>query len=360
MARWRIRIVALTVAAGVSLTGCSDTTDGQAAGISLPTTTKATTTTSRPPFYGKTLTEGEVQKVSDLSGARMQPVTGGEVRGLHVAAKVLEFGTGDQIGSNGGGYQPPDGASLIAFRVSVTVDSSATSSLDSQVVASVSVDGKQRSLTDFLAPRSGTQTSSYLIAVPEERRAVDLELKSPGVVQQFDLLEGKPKGDRPAALYRAANGTAVFQQALTPSGYEVAPRAGKFSAVNTVTISQAEFGYFNGKTETAASTVDKAWLTFNGSNKAQNGESCVAPLAAHKLTDDKGTVYEAATSSDMPAHPDIIGESPFILTFEVPADMKKATLSVAPTTVTCQVSTANFQPVPARGEAKFDITIPEK
>jgi hypothetical protein len=351
-----IWISALTIVAGLSLAACGGDSGSQGLGNAL----SSAATSSSVPFAGQTLAEGDVVKVANLNGARMQPVTGGEVRGYQVSAKVLEFGTADQVDDPGtGGYRAPAGSSLIAFRTTVTsgVD---PSQLDGQVVAAVSVDGKQRSLPEFLGSSKGSTTTSYLVAVPEGRRTVDLELKSAGVVQQFDLLEGKPKGDRPVALYRAASGSSLVQEALTPATFEVAHRDGKFNATHRITVSRAELGYFAAESGTVASSPDKAWLTLTGTGETSD-LPCVVPMAMYKLTDATGAEYLPADGqSTSPSEPPIIGGTQFSLAYEVPAGLKQATLTVAPTQASCEVSTANVQTVPARGVAKVDITLPER
>ncbi|MET0133212.1 MAG: hypothetical protein ABW215_06420 [Kibdelosporangium sp.] len=362
MGRMRLRTLVLVLSAGLALTGCSSGEGGVPLGQDRPT---GTTTSSRPPFNGKTLQIGEVVKVKQLSGARMQSIEDGEVRGFGTVLTVLEFGTADRVDDGDvstGGFQAAGGGVLIAFRVSVTVDKDENKA-DDQVVANVSVDGTQRALPQLLGEfgsSSATTTGNYIVAVPEQRRTVDLELKSTGLVQQFDLLEGKPKGDRPAALYRPATGTYLKQEAFPPTTFEVAPRKGEFSAVHTVTVTNANLGYFLAATGTPASAQDKAYLVLSGTGRTQSGESCVAPLAVHKLTDDKGTAYQPVASSKMDEQPPLVGDSTFTLVFEVPAEMRKATLTVTPTQMVCQVSTATFQTVPARGEGRVEIAIPEK
>jgi hypothetical protein len=356
MFRRGVRTLVFAVAATVALSACSSKSEGQAQG-GAPTTTS----TSRPPFTGKTLGLGEVVKVDDLGGARMQPITGGDVRGPKIALKVLEFGTAEQIDDSNGGHRAPDGATLIAFRTSVTTEDD---DLD-EVVVNVSVDGTQRSLPNLVSSYgSGDKTStvSYIVAVPEQRRTVDLELKSPGLVQQFDLLEGKPKGDRPAALYRPAEGTVIKQEALAPASFEVAPREGRFGPKQVVTVTEADFSYFNAKTGSVPSSPGKAWLTLIGTSRTSdaNGVNCVTALSAHKLTDDKAVAYQPSDAGSVMPQESIVAEVNFTVSFEVPSDFGRGTLSIAPTQVSCQLSTSNYQAVPARGEAKVELTIPEK
>jgi hypothetical protein len=361
MARWGLIAAAISVTTVITVAGCGSDEGGVPLG-GLPTTT---TSTSRAPFDGKTIASGEVQKVSDLGGAKMQTLKDdAEIRGYRTSVKVLEFGTAEQIDADGG-YRGADGTVLIAFRVSVQVEKG-DGDIKGQVTANVSVDGTQRTLNDLISTSSSgsdsPKTTSYVLAVPEkDRRSVDLELKSAGTVQSFDLLEGKPKGDRPKALYRPAEGTTLIQQSLTPATFEIAPK-GAFDSTNTVTVSDMYFSYFNPETGAAPSGSDKAWLAFYGSSKTKSPGyyTCVAVPAAHKLIDDKQATYQPTPSSDLPAQPSLVGEASFRAVFEVPGDLTKATFSIAPTQAVCQLSTATYTPVPARGDAKIEVNIPEK
>src|SRR4051794_15959501 len=110
MPRWGVRPLVIVIAAA-SLAACSSPSDG------LPTG-GAPASASKPPFTGKTLANGDVKKVTDLGGARMQPVSGAELRGPGVALKLVEFGTADQIDDSGESYRAADGSALIAFRTS--------------------------------------------------------------------------------------------------------------------------------------------------------------------------------------------------------------------------------------------------
>ncbi|TCO53439.1 hypothetical protein [Actinocrispum wychmicini] len=359
MPRWGVRSVACAVAAAASLSACSGKSDGLPTGQSEP----SVPSTSRPPFTGKTLANGDVQKVTDLGGARMQPVSGAEVRGPGVTLKVVEFGTADQIDDSGSSYRAPDKSTLIAFRTSTTVDKDTQSGVLEQLAFGVSVDGTQRSLPDILSgrPTSGSATASFIVAVPEQRRTVELQLKAAGLTQAIDLLEGKPKGDRPKALYRPAEGTVLRQESLPPANFQTAIWPNQPPAQQVVTVKEADFSYFNGVTHNVPSSPDKAWLTFVGTSATGgNGDICVTPLAAHKLVDDKGaTISPSESASKMPGE-GYIAEEAFTVSFEVPADVKSVTLVIAPTQMRCQVSTGNYQARQSSGEAKIAVTIPEK
>jgi hypothetical protein len=360
MARWGLAAAAISITVlSTVVTGCGS---GEG-GIPLGGQTTTTTSKSRAPFNGKTITSGEVQKVGDLGGAKMQSLSGAEIRGYRTSVKVLEFGTADQIDADGG-YRGADGTVLIAFRVSAQVEKG-EGDIKGQVTANVSVDGTQRTLNDLISSTpegASPKTYSYIVAVPEkDRRSVDLELKSAGTVQSFDLLEGKPKGDRPEALYRPANATMLVQQSLTPATFEVAPK-GTFDSTHTVTVSDMYFSYFHPETGAAPSGSDKAWMVFYGSGKTKSPGYyiCVPAPAAHRLIDDKQATYQPAPSSELPAQSTIVGDTNFKAVFEVPGTITKATFSIAPTKAVCQISTGTHATVDARGEAKIEVTVPEK
>lgn len=357
MTRWGPVAVAISVVLVVA--GCGGDEPGVPRGGSAATTTSE----SRPPFAGETVASGEVRKVSGLGGAKMQTLSGdNEVRGFRTLVKVLEFGTADQIDSDGG-YRAADGSVLIAFRLSAQVEEG-DGEVGDQVSASVSVDGTQRTLDDVIASTpadAGPTTYSYVVAVPEDRRSVDLELRSVGTVQSFDLLEGKPKGERPEALYRPDDATVLIQQALTPATFEIAPK-GAFDTTQTVSVSEMRFSYFHPKTGAAPSSPDKAWMVFQGSGETEspNYYICVPTPASHRLIDDKQATFQPAPSSELPAESSIIGDAYFTAAFEVPGDITKATFSVAPTQAVCQISTGTHATVGARGDARIEVTVPEK
>ncbi|MET0237329.1 MAG: hypothetical protein ABW224_21955 [Kibdelosporangium sp.] len=357
MARWGL--IAMVVPVVVATAGCG----GGESGIPLGGQPTTTTSKSRLPFNGKTVAAGDVQKVNDLGGAKMQTLAGAEIRGYRTSLKILEFGTAEQIDADGG-YRGVDGTVLIAFRVSVQV-AKGDGDIKGQVTANVSVDGTQRTLNELVGSvveGASPKTYSYVVAVPEQdRRSVDLELKSVGTVQSFDLLEGRPKGDRPKALYRPADGTQLIQQSLTPATFEVAPK-GTFDSTHTVTVSDMYFSYFHPDTGTAPSSPDKAWLVFHGTGKTKSPGyyTCVPTPDSHRLIDDKQVTYQAAPSSKLPSQTSIVGDTDFKAVYEVPSDIAKATFTVAASKAVCQISTGTYATVDARGEAKIEVTVPEK
>ncbi|MFD1048984.1 hypothetical protein ACFQ1S_27330, partial [Kibdelosporangium lantanae] len=196
----------------------------------------------------------------------------------------------------------------------------------------------------------------------EQRRTVDLQLKSAGLTQAIDLLEGKPKGDRPKALYRPADGTVLKQEALPPATFTISIWPGKPPVPQDVTVKEADFSYFNAMTNAVPSSPDKAWLTFVGksSTGGSSGDICVTTLAAHKLIDDKGTTIAPSESASKMPGEGFLAEEDFTVSFEVSADIKSATLDIAPNQMRCQISTGNYQARQANGEAKIAVTIPEK
>ena len=357
----RVRIGLAVVAAGTMLAaGCSNDTAGTPVGV-------ATTapSTSMAPFDGQTLALGEVVQVDGIDGARMQPVADGVVRSYATTVKVTEVGSADQVGdaTRGEAYRAVAGGTLLAFTVSVAQDAGADG-VSEKVVADVDVDGTQRVLPDFFDGGSGSSTSGgaqvhYVVATPQHRRAVDLELKAAGLVQSFDLLQGRPKGDRPAALYRAAGGTTVRQEALTPAKYKVTLHGD--DQVNQITVQTAELGYFGGKEDAVPSNPANGWLSLAVNEDGADGSYaiCVTPLTAYTLTDDSGHKYPAsATASTVPAKPELIGDTSYVVAFEVPADLAKATLTITPKNVVCEVSTSTYEPVPAHGAPTVEVTLP--
>ncbi|GAB3897266.1 hypothetical protein GCM10029964_079840 [Kibdelosporangium lantanae] len=127
-------------------------------------------------------------------------------------------------------------------------------------------------------------------------------------------------------------------------------------------MKEADFSYFNAMTNAVPSSPDKAWLTFVGksSTGGSSGDICVTTLAAHKLIDDKGTTIAPSESASKMPGEGFLAEEDFTVSFEVSADIKSATLDIAPNQMRCQISTGNYQARQANGEAKIAVTIPEK
>jgi hypothetical protein len=346
----RRRLTALVLTAAMTVAACGD--DTPAAGGSR----SFTPTTSSTPFAGTTLQSGEVVLVDNLDGAKLRPVKDGIVRSFEISAEVTEFGTAEQLGTGDAAYRAEGDDRLLVFSMT-TERTERETALDGDVVAAVTVDDKQRELPDFSSSSSsaeGTQ-ASYAVAVPRKPAAVTLDLKYNGVVQSLDLLEGKPTGERPDALYRADRGTVVFQEGLAPGQFDVEVSTQTYTY--TATVVRAELGYFPIQGHETPSTKDKGWLTLWVGSVAKP-TTCVAPLAAYTLTAEDGTAYQATQSASKIPEPGLLDSPLSIVAFEVPADLAEGTLTVTSPRVTCQTSTATYDDVPAHGAATIDITLP--
>jgi hypothetical protein len=344
-------MAALLLTAAVTVAACGD--DAPVTGQKR----SPTSTTSTKPFSGTVLRVGEVVKVDNLDGARLHQVDDGVVRSFETSVEVDEFGTATQLGSGDAAYKAEGDANLLVFRMTTERNERETA-LDGDVVAAVSVDDKQRELPDFPPDRTegDSDQTSYAVAVPKDRTSVTLDLKYSGVVQSFDLLEGKPTGERPAALYRADRGTVVFQEGLAPSQFDV--EVGSQTYTNEVTVRRAELGYFPVKGHETPSADDKAWLSMWVDQDAP-GPTCAAPISAYTFTAADGTVYQPAQAASEVRGPEMLDTPVAVVAFEVPADLAKGTLTVTAPQVTCQTSTGEFNPVPAHGAATVEVTLPK-
>jgi hypothetical protein len=353
----RGRMAALFLIAALAVAGCGDDKTPAAQGK----TSKSSRPTSTTPFAGTTLQPGEVVRVDNLDGARLKSLDDGLVRTFETSVEVTEFGTADQLGSGDSAYRAEGDASLLVFSMTTERNERETP-LEGDVVAAVTVDDKQRELPDFgdsdsySSDSDGDQTN-YAVAVPDDRASVTLDLKYNGVVQSLDLLEGKPKGKRPEALYRADRGTAVYQEGLAPSQIDV--QVGSTTYTNEITVGRAELGYFPIRGHEMPSADDKAWLSFWVGMDAK-GTTCSIPLAAYSFKAEDGTVYQATQAASEIKEPELLDTPVAVIAFEVPADLAKGTLTVTSPQVTCQVSTATFSQVPASGTATFDVSLPAK
>ncbi|HVV24593.1 MAG TPA: hypothetical protein VHF06_34505 [Pseudonocardiaceae bacterium] len=354
--RTGVAVATAVVVAGLA-TACGSDTAGTP--FAKPTSVPASST---PPFDGKTLQLGEVVQVSSTDGARMQPVTNGTIRSLATIAKITEVGSADQINDTDQSYRAAAGGTLLAFTVSVAQDEDAEDVSD-KVVADVNVDGTQRTLPEFFGGDSGGSDGGtqlhYVVATAQNRRAADLELKASGLVQSFDLLQARPKGDRPAALYRSSSGTTIHQESIAPVSYKVTVHGS--AAVHQITVDKAEFGYFTGKDAAVPSDPADGWLTLNlteGSG-ADTYALCVTPTSAYTLKDSAGKVYKpSGAASSVPSQPDMVNDTQTVVAFEVPADFAQGTLTIAPKTVVCEGSTATFSPEPVHSTATMPISMP--
>lgn len=348
----RCRAAAVLLAAAVTVAACGDDAPDPA-DSRLPNPPTSTSTT---PFTGTSIEPGEVVRVDNLDGARLQQVRDGTVRSFETSVEVTEFGTADRLGSGDAAYQAEGDGTLLVFRMT-TEHNERDNPPEIDVVAAVTVDDKQRELPDFSSTESGSdgEQTSYAVAVPKNRRSVTLDLKYNGLVQSFDLLEGKPTGERPDALYRADRGTVVYQEGLAPSQFDV--QLSDQTYTNTVTVPRAELGYFPVRGHEMPSAQDKAWLSIWVEMDA-SGTTCAAPLTAYTFTAADGTAYQPVQSASEVKGPEPLDTPLAALGFEVPADLAKGTLTMTAPHVTCQVSTATYEEVPASGSVTIDVTLP--
>lgn len=343
----RCRVAALLLTAALTVAACGDDAPAPAKNQPRPpTSTKA--------FDGTTLQPGEVVHVDNLDGARLHQVRDGVVRSFETSVEVTEFGTATQLGSGDAAYRADGNAGLLVFSMTTERNERETP-LEGDVVAAVSVDDTQRELPDFSSTEADGEQTSYAVAVPKDRTAVTLDLKYSGAVQSFDLLDGKPTGERPDALYRADRGTVVYQEGLTPSQYDV--EVGGQTYTNEITVGRAELGYFPLRGHEMPSSDDKAWLSMWVGQDAK-GTTCAAPLSAYRFTDADGTAYQPTQSASEVPEPSLLDTPVAVIAFEVPADLAKGTLTIGAPQVTCQVSTSTYTPVPAHGTATIDVTLP--
>jgi hypothetical protein len=316
-------------------------------------------TTSAKPFDGETVAIGEAVQLSSVDGVRMQSVKDGLVRSYQTSVEVVEIGSADEAKDGDTRYRADEGGKLIAFSMTVRPDDDGTETgAEDDVVASVAVDDTPHELPSF-DDVTGGDTAHYVVAVPKDRRSVDLELKYKSVTQSFDLLEGKPKGERPKALYRAADSTVVDQENLTPAAFEVSPYPPEWTTY-TVQVPLVDLGYFAFNGEVPADP-DKAWLSFLVDKEVEPEGICTAPLSAYALTDAAGTAYQPAEgASKVPEAGFLTDDEKAIVAFEVPVDLTSATLTVAPTQIPCETSTAEVTTVQARGQASIAVTLPKE
>ena len=355
-----MRTALVVLAAGLLLSACGTDTAGTptaAAGGKK----EAATTTSRAPFEGEVLGNGEVVRTDKLDGLRLESPEDGALRNYGVALEVLDFGTADVVDvGDGVQYGADEDAKLLAFRLRITPFAD---ELASKVTATVSVDGRQRSLPDFeysLGTAGEDQTVQYLVGVPNDRREVELELKYADFAQQFDLLEGRRTGEQPDILYRSPDEPSVYVENLTPAKVPVINADGE-AGNYVVRVTWAGLTYFTTELGDMPADPDKAWLvlayeaTGDGSMDDVSGPSgCVLPFAAFTLTDADGGTYAVVDKHSEMAE----FETQKLLVFEVPADLTEAKLIVKPQSFNCAFA-GNDYPYRATAEAKVDITLPE-
>lgn len=397
--RLGMAVVAVATVTGLATACSSGSTGGASAGReSAPITNQApaagqTPAASPAPFSGKTLQPGQVAQVASTSGARMQPVADGMIRSYGTTVKIVEIGTADTVGDTTGGttsdtagdttgdtagdsaggttddtaggesksYRAAPGSSLLAFTVTVAQDED-MEGISDKVVADVNVDGTQSTLPEFFDGSSGSGSGSggtqlhYVLATAQNKHTVDLELKASNVVQSFDLLQGKPKGDRPAALYRSTSGTTVRQEGISPVSYQVAVY--DKDEAHQVTVTRAELGYFSDKDATVPSNPADGWLALSVTDRSDGYSTCVTPASAYTLKDAAGKEYKPSGAvTSVPSTPTSFGGTESVVAFEVPADFAQGTVTIAPTNVVCEKG-SNDVPLPAHSSATVSVSLP--
>lgn len=354
------RALVLLAAVGLLAAGCGGTEGTPKA--ANQTRSSAPTTTSREPFDGEELTDGEVVKVEKLDGIRLDSLDDGALRNYGVGVDVLDFGTADRVdGGQDVEYGAGPDSTLLAFRLRVTPF---LDELGSKVTATVSVDGRQRSLPDFeysLSDAGEDETLQYLVAVPNDRREVELELKYAGLAQTFDLLEGERTGDQPEILYRSPDAPSVYVENLTPAKLPITDDDGE-AGTYVVAVTRAELTYFTPELGDTPSAEDKAWLVVTyepdgeGSLRLDPDPSgCVVPFTAFTVSAADGTTAPVVDRhSTMEAF-----DSEKTLVFEVPADLTEATLTLAAAPFGCQWA-GQSEPYTATGRADVSIKLPAR
>ena len=353
------RALVLLAAVGLFASACGSGTEGTPTSAE-PKGRTTKTSTSRAPFHGERVDDGEVIKVDKLDGIRLESPDEEALRSYGVGVDVVDFGTGDVVDSGDAGeYGARDGSTLLAFRLRVTTFADDVSS---KVKATVSVDGRQRSLPNFeyaLGDPGSDQTVQYLVGVPKDRREVQLELKYADFAQQYDLLEGKRTGEQPEILYRSDDAPTVYVENLTPAKLPVVNEDGE-AGTYIVGVTRAELTYFGPDLGDVPGDKDHAWLvidyepTGDGSLEfSPDATSCVPPFTAFTLSDGSSSYPVVDKQSKMEAF-----NSDQRLTFEVPADLADATLTMQTTGFSCTYAS---DPVPftASGTAEVAMTLPE-
>ncbi len=354
-----MRTALVLLAAGLVLSACGTDTAGTPTAAARQTAAEETTT-SRAPFDGEVLGNGEVVRADKLDGIRLDSPEDGALRNYGVALEVVDFGTADVVDAGSGyRYGAEEDAKLLAFRLRVTPFAD---DLAGKVTATVAVDGRQRSLPDFeyaLGTAGEDQTVQYLVGVPDDRRAVELELKYADFAQQFALLEGRRTGEQPEILYRSPDEPSVYVENLTPARLPVVNQDGE-PGNYVVAVTRAALTYFTTELGDMPADQGTAWLvityepTGDGSMDDVSGaNACVLPFAAFTLTADGETYSVVGKHSEMAAL-----EPEKVLVFEVPADLTEATLTVKAPTFNCVYAGDDYPYRPTK-EATVEITLPE-
>jgi hypothetical protein len=352
------RALVLLAAAGLLTSACGSGTEGTPTPARQGRTTK--TSTSHAPFHGERLDDGQVVKVEQLDDIRLESPKDGRLRSNGVAVEVVDFGSSDVVDTGQDQeYGAREDSTLIAFRLRVTAFAA---DLGDKVKATVSVDGRQRSLPEFeysIGNAGEDSTLQYVVAVPTDRRSVELELKYADLAQTFDLLEGRRTGEQPDLLYRSDDAPFVYVENLTPAKLDVTNAEGEPGAY-VVSVTRAELTYFAPQLGDLPSDTDKAWLVIDyepiGEGSLEYSPSaigCVPPFTAFVVNDgthdypavDKQSKVEENSSEQR-------------LAFEVPADLTKARLIMKTPGFNCAFA-GHEVPFTATGEATVDMTLPQ-
>ncbi len=354
-----MRTALVLLAAGVLLSACGTDTAGTPRAAGGQKASAETVTTSRAPFEGEVLGNGEVVRADKLDGIRLESPEDGALRNYGVGVEVVDFGTADVVDAGGGvQYGADEDAKLLAFRLRVTPF---VEELGSKVTATVSVDGRQRSLPDFeyaVGTPGEDQTVQYLVGVPNDRREVELELKYADFAQHFDLLEGRRTGEQPEILYRSPDEPSVYVENLTPARLPVLDPDGE-PGNYVLGVTWAGLTYFTTELGDTPADADKAWLvityeaTGDGAMEFTGPSGCVLPFAAFTLTSDGETYAVVDKHSEMEEF-----ETQKVLVFEVPAGLTEATLTVKAQSFNCASGGNDYQ-YRATKEATVEITLPE-
>ncbi len=346
------------VVLGLVLTACGEDTQGTPSAGSKRTTT--TSSTSAAPFEGEELADGEVVAVDKLDGVSLKSPDDGRLRNYGVATEVLDFGTADVVDAGEGlQYGAGPDSTLLAFKLRVAPF---LEGLSDKITATVSVDGRQRSLPDFeytLSTAGEDATAQYVVAVPDDRREVELELKYAGLPQTFDLLEGERTGDQPDILYRSPDSPVIYVENLTPAKLTVANEDGETGSY-VITVTNAALTYFTAELGDQPADPKKTWLSVVYEPTADGAvehdapaSSCVMPFEAFTLESD-GTTYPVNSQHSTME----MFESEKVLVFEVPADLTDATLTAAPTAMTC--TSGLDYPFTVKDTATVEISFPKE
>jgi hypothetical protein len=355
------RALVLLTTVGFLVTACASGTEGTPTSVKQA---KSTTTTSRAPFDGERLDDGEVVKVDKLDGIRLEPPDDGRLRNYGVGVDVLDFGTADIVDAGQDlQYGAGDDSTLLAFRLQVTPFAE-DDDISQQVTATVSVDGRQRSLPDFeyaLGDPGEDTTLQYLVAVPNDRREVTLELKYADLAQTYDLLEGKRTGEQPKILYRSPDAPFVYVENLTPAKLSVRDKKDQEPGTYVVAVTRAELTYFTADLGDTPSDKGKAWLviTYEATGEGSlednpSASACTVPFANFTVTDSKGTYPVVDKHSSMEIH-----KSEKTLVFEVPAELTDATLSLKTPGFQCDNTGWTDEFASDGASADIKMTLPE-